>query len=292
MANQAMARILGYDSPEELISCISDIEHQLYVHPEERTDIMKLLGKQPTVDNREVQFYRKDGSIVWLSRNMHTVCDDNGRLLYYEGIITDITERKASLERLHKALGATVHAIATTVESRDPYTAGHQRRVSDLARSIAKEMGLSTDQIEGLRVAGIIHDLGKISVPAEILSKPAMLTGVEFSLIKTHAQAGHDILKDIEFPWPVARMVLEHHERIDGSGYPSGLTGDKLLIESKILSVADVVESMASHRPYRPAVGLQSALEEISRDKGKLYDQNAVEACLRLFKEKNYKIVD
>src|SRR5690606_21541678 len=154
--------------------------------------------------------------------------------------------------------GATIQAMAVTVETRDPYTAGHQRRVADLARSIAAEMGLSRDQIDGIRMAATIHDLGKISVPVELLTKPTRLTKIEFDLIKTHSQAGYDILKDIDFPWPIARMVLEHHERVDGSGYPNGRTRDQILIESRILSVADVIEAMASHRPYRPGRGIRA----------------------------------
>jgi HD-GYP domain-containing protein (c-di-GMP phosphodiesterase class II) len=152
-------------------------------------------------------------------------------------------------------------------------------------------MNLPIDQIDGIRMVAIIHDLGKISVPAEILSKPKKLTALEFSLIKTHSQSGYDILKDIDFPWPVARTVLEHHERMNGSGYPNGLTGDNLLMESRILAVADVVESMASHRPYRPSLGIDAALEEIEKNRGKLYDTGAVDACLRVFREKGYQLL-
>ena len=199
-------------------------------------------------------------------------------------------EREDSIERLRKALGSTVQALAVTAETRDPYTAGHQRRVADLARTIATQMGLPTNQIDGIRMASMIHDLGKISVPAEILSKPTKLTDIEFMLIKTHPQAGFDILKDIEFPWPIARMVLEHHERMDGSGYPNGLTGDKLLIESRIIAMADVVEAIASHRPYRPALGLDKALGEISRNRGALYDPGVVDACLALIEQKGYQL--
>ncbi|MBA4423215.1 MAG: hypothetical protein C0390_08975 [Syntrophus sp. (in: bacteria)] len=199
-------------------------------------------------------------------------------------------ERQQGVDRLHKALGATVRAIASVVERRDPYTAGHQRKVADLARTIATEMGLESDRIEGLRIAGMIHDIGKISVPAEILSKPTKLTEIEFSLIKHHVQAGYDILKEIDFPWPVARMVLEHHEKMNGSGYPQGLSGDKLLIESRIITVADVVEAIASHRPYRPGFGIGTALDEITKNRALLYDSAVVDVCLSLFNEKGYKM--
>ncbi|MEW6184802.1 MAG: HD domain-containing phosphohydrolase, partial [Thermodesulfobacteriota bacterium] len=210
----------------------------------------------------------------------------------------EIIERKAiearleiSLKKLRTALGGIVRITAMTVEARDPYTAGHQRRVADLARSIGQEMGLSENQVEGLRMVGVIHDLGKIAVPAEILSKPTKLTTIEFELIKTHPQTGFDILKDIEFPWPIARMVLEHHERINGSGYPNGLKGNALLWESKILMVADVVEAIASHRPYRPAHGIGAALEEIEKNRGVLYESDVVDSCLRLFREKGYQFM-
>lgn len=199
-------------------------------------------------------------------------------------------ERGNSIKRLRKALGAIVQALAVAAETRDPYTAGHQRRVADLACAIATEMGLTTDQMDGLRMASTIHDLGKLSIPAEILSMPRKLTEIEFGLIKTHTQQGYDILRDIEFPWPIARMVLEHHERIDGSGYPNGLTGDKLLIESRIIAVADVVEAIASHRPYRPGLGVDVALDEISKNKGILYDVDVADTCLKLFREHKYKL--
>ncbi|MDD4091942.1 MAG: HD domain-containing protein, partial [Smithellaceae bacterium] len=193
-----------------------------------------------------------------------------------------------TLEKLRQALESTVHAMAVAVESRDPYTAGHQRRVADLAYAIAVKMNLEPDQINGLRMASLIHDLGKISIPTEILTKPTKLTAIEFEIVKTHAQAGYEILKDIAFPWPIARIVLEHHEKIDGSGYPQHLKGEDLLTESKILTVADVVEAMASHRPYRPSLKLQEALDEITRNRGVLYDEDAVAACLTLFEEKRF----
>ena len=197
---------------------------------------------------------------------------------------------KSSLSQQRKANDSVVKAMAMAVEVRDPYTAGHQRRVADIAAEIARIMGLDEDRIQGLRMAGYIHDLGKISIPAEILTKPSKLTDLEFGIIKTHAQVGYDILKSIEFPWPVAQMILQHHERMNGSGYPQGLADDEILLEARILAVADVVESMASHRPYRAALGIDIALEEITKNRGKLYDDDTVTACVQLFKEEKYAI--
>ncbi len=198
-------------------------------------------------------------------------------------------EAKKSLDKLQKAFGAIIQVLEKTVEIRDPYTAGHQRRVADLAGHIAEEMGLSADRIDGIRITGIIHDIGKIHIPAEILSKPKALTSIEFSLIKTHPQVGADILEAIEFPWPVEKIVLQHHERVDGSGYPHGLFKKDILLESRIIGVADVVEAMASHRPYRPALGIDKALKEISDNRSILYDKDVVDVCLKLFKEKKYQ---
>lgn len=290
LANLSMARIFGYESPEDIVAGVTDLARQVYVDPEERIKVGKMMEEQGFICNVETRFRRKDGRIIWASITMIPVRDDKGEIRHYEGILEDVTDRKENVERLRRTLGATVQAIASMVEARDPYTAGHQRRVSDLARTIAAEMNLSHDRIEGLRVAAVIHDIGKLSVPAEILSKPTRLTNLEFGLIRNHAQAGYDILKDIEFPWPVARTVVEHHERLDGSGYPNGLTGEKLLLESRILAVADVVEAMASHRPYRASLGIEPALEEIERNKGILYDHLVADACLKLFREKSYQL--
>jgi HD-GYP domain-containing protein (c-di-GMP phosphodiesterase class II) len=181
-----------------------------------------------------------------------------------------------------------VHALADTVDARDPYTAGHQHRVSKIACAIAEEMNLSNETVAGIRMAGEIHDLGKMSIPAEVLMKPGRLLEVEFNYIKIHPQKGYDILKGMEFPWPVARIVLEHHERMDGSGYPNGLSGEDILPEARIVAIADVVEAMASHRPYRPALGIEVALEEIENNSGTLYDSDFASACLRLFREKKF----
>ena len=211
-------------------------------------------------------------------------------------IVHDITEQKLaektlaqSLSRFKNIMEGTIHVVSSITEIRDPHTAGHQRRVSLLAYAIAGEMGLSEQQKMGIRMAGNIHDVGKINVPAEILSKPGRLTDTEFTLIKTHPGVGYDILKTIEFPWPVAMVVLQHHERLDGSGYPGRLSGKDILQEAKVIAVADVVEAMASHRPYRPALGIDKALEEVSKNKGVLYDPGAVDACLKLFSEGRFK---
>lgn len=292
LANPAMAIILGYDSPEELIDSMTDVSNQLYAHPEQREQTIKRLEQQDLIKNEELQFIKKDKSLIWVSRTIQAIRDEQGKILCLEGLMEDITNRRNSVEQLRKALGGTVHAIASVVETKDPYTAGHQRRVADIARAIAREMDLSQEQINGLRMAATIHDIGKVSVPSEILSSPRKLTPLEFGLIKTHAQSGYDIIKDIEFPWPIARMIIEHHERMDGSGYPNGLTGDKILLESRILAVADVVEAMATHRPYRPSLGLDKALEEIAQNRGRLYDPEVVDACLRIFREKGYTIRD
>jgi PAS domain S-box-containing protein/putative nucleotidyltransferase with HDIG domain len=208
-----------------------------------------------------------------------------------EGITRLKTEEelKLSYQKLQKAIKSTIQAIALILEKRDPYTAGHQKRMTKLACAIAEEISLSPDKIEGLYIAGIIHDIGKINVPTEILSKPGRLSEIEFSLIKTHPQVGSDILKEMELPEEVSLIVLQHHERMDGSGYPSGLSGKDIILEARILAVADVVEAMASHRPYRPALGLDKALEEITQNKGKLYDPEVVDVCLKLFKEKRFK---
>jgi putative nucleotidyltransferase with HDIG domain len=191
-------------------------------------------------------------------------------------------------QRLRQAVTATIQVLSLAAEARDPYTAGHQLRTTVLAEAIAVEMGLSSEKMEALHMAGKIHDIGKISVPSEVLSKPTRLTAIEYELTKTHVQQGYEILKNVEFPWPLAEIVLQHHERRDGSGYPRGLKGDEILIESRILAVADTVEAMSSHRPYRPALGIEAALEEIEKNKGILYDPDVAAACLKLFREKGF----
>jgi PAS domain S-box-containing protein/putative nucleotidyltransferase with HDIG domain len=215
---------------------------------------------------------------------------ESGKVTRVVTVIHDITERKQAEEALQRSYDqlretfiATVNALASTVEMKDPYTAGHQRWVTRLACAIAKEMDLSEEQIEGIRMAGLIHDIGKINIPSEILTKPGHLSEIQYNMVKIHPQVGCDILKEIKFPWPVADIVLQHHERMDGSGYPQGFSGAEILLEARILAVADVVEAMASHRPYRAAHGIERALDEISRNKGTLYDPDVVDVCLKLF---------
>ena len=195
-----------------------------------------------------------------------------------------------TLDSLRQAMGTTLNALGQAVEMKDPCKSGHHKRVADLARAIATEMGLSEETIDGIRMASTLHDIGKIPLPAEILSKPLGLSEAEFHLIKTHVQTGYDILNDIAFPWPVARIVHQHHERMNGSGYPLGLKGDEILPEARLLAVADVVEAMVSHRSYRPMQGLDKVLEEIEAQRGILYDSDVVDACLRIFREKDFRL--
>lgn len=296
MMNESLLLAIGYTEDE-----VEGTDYlSTFVTEPERKSVSKVFSQLTTTDyparNTNTVLAKNGKRLLVEWRNM-PVFTEMGEFDYFFSVGIDITERtkmeedlRQSFEQVRKGLRATVQAMAETVETRDPYTAGHQRRVSDLARSIATEMKLPKDRIEGLRMAATIHDLGKISIPAEILSKPAALTETEFALIKEHPRAGFDILKNIDFPWPVARMVLEHHERINSSGYPNSLKGDETLLESRILAVADVVEAMASHRPYRAAWGVDVALEEISRNRGILYDPEAVDACLRLFNGKGYQL--
>ncbi|HEY3379953.1 MAG TPA: HD domain-containing phosphohydrolase, partial [Armatimonadota bacterium] len=228
----------------------------------------------------------------WYRVTIDPMLDEQGEVQGAVHIMTDITEQmqraeelKQNNRRLQSILDETITAIAKIAEMRDPYTAGHERRVSELACAIARVMDMPLPRIEGLRVGGMLHDIGKLYVPAEILSKTGALTAMEFGVIKAHPQAGYEVLKSIDFPWPVAQMVLQHHERLDGTGYPNGLVGNDILPEACILAVADVVESMASHRPYRPARGLPAALDEIQQRAGQVYDPDVVNACVTVFAE-------
>ena len=245
----------------------------------------------------ELEEYCKDGSTIWVELSVSFLRDNNFKPIGILTVTRNITARKRAemelqktLEILRKAFGVTIQVMVSAIEVRDPYTAGHQKRVADLARSIATEMGLNKDKIEGIRMAGSIHDIGKLAIPSEILAKPTKLTNIEFSLIKEHSQSGYEMLKNVESPWPLAQIVYQHHERMNGSGYPRKLKGEEIIIEARIMAVADVVEAMASHRPYRPGLGLETALEEIEKNKGIFYDNDVVDACLRLFREKGYQL--
>jgi PAS domain S-box-containing protein len=290
--------VLG-SRPEELV----DRKHFYdLLHGDER-EVKKtaafefFVRKEPFHDLEHI-IQTNDGRLIWVSTNGFPVLDDHGAFRGYRGSDSDITERKRAekqlqdtLENLRKAVGATIQVMVTAVETRDPYTAGHQIRSADLARAIAVEMRLPQKIIDGIRMAGSIHDIGKLSIPAEILSKPTKLSDLEFSLIKEHAKKGYEMLKDVESPWPLAEIVRQHHERMDGSGYPQMLKGEEILMEARILAVADVVESMASHRPYRPGLGVDAALDEIEQNRGLLYDNAVADACLKLFREKGYRLI-
>jgi PAS domain S-box-containing protein/putative nucleotidyltransferase with HDIG domain len=296
----SIMRLLGYSVEEAMEQMMEGI-----LAPRSREVVMKAIARALAGEEKELvrlrnlglemEMRRKDGSTVWTDTTVSFICDSHGQPVEIMGVVRDITERKhadeklqQSFRKLERAMESTIRAITLTVETRDRYTVGHQRRVTELACAIAKEMSLSNDQVDAIRVSGLLHDIGKIYIPTEILSKPGQLNDVEYAMIKTHPQVGYDILKTIEFPWPVAKIVLQHHERLDGSGYRSGLQGEEILLEARILSVADVVEAMSSHRPYRMALGLDEALAEVSRNRGVLYDPPVVDACSGLFSEKGF----
>jgi PAS domain S-box-containing protein/putative nucleotidyltransferase with HDIG domain len=226
---------------------------------------------------------RFDGVYRWHTVKGLPVRDAAGQIQKWIGTATDIHDRRQSEHANRQLTQAAIEAISAAADARDPYTGGHQRRVATVSAAIATELGLAVEQIEGIRLGAAIHDIGKLSVPIEILTCPRRLTETEMELVKTHAQIGHDIVSGIDFPWPVADMILQHHERLDGSGYPNGLRGDEIGIAPRIIAVADTVEAMASHRPYRPALGIDVALDEIGTNRGRCYDDSVVDACLRLF---------
>jgi PAS domain S-box-containing protein len=288
--NEEAARIHGYTVEE-----MKQMNIQLLIYPDDIPKTIeyhesRIAGKNPP-SRYEFRGLKRDGSIIHLEAIV-TAQKKGGKIVGTRSYLWDITQRKNTeedlrhtLNILRKSTHTLIDIIGNILELRDPYTADHHHRVSDLARAIAYELDLPRDQIDGIRIAGLVHDIGKISVPAEILSKPSRLTETEMALIRTHPGVSHDLLKGIDFPWPVAQTVLQHHERIDGSGYPAGLKNDEIIFEAKILAVADVVEAMSSHRPYRPSRGIDKALEEISKNKGVLYDIETVDACLNIFEK-------
>jgi PAS domain S-box-containing protein/putative nucleotidyltransferase with HDIG domain len=297
--NPLAENLTGWKLDQALDRTLSDVFKVINQKPGkmQRIPVKKILEGKGSALSDEAILVSKNGKRTPIDPRLEPIKDDSGNITGVVLAFTDVTSRKKAEEELKRsfeqqkiAMEGTVRAIAYTVETRDPYTAGHQRRVTKLACAIGEEMKLSRDQIEGLRMSGELHDIGKIHVPAEILSKPGQISEAEYTIIKTHSQVGHDILKTIEFPWPVAKIVLQHHERIDGSGYPLGLKAKDILLEAKILAVADVIEAMATHRPYRPALSIEVSLREISKNKGKLYDSEVAESCLKVFKEKKFKL--
>jgi PAS domain S-box-containing protein len=260
------------------------------VHPDDRDYVHEKwsagLNHEPyDIEHRLIV----NDKVKWVREKADIEFDKEGKPIMAIGFTQDVTERKKSEEKLKKTMDATIETLSKTIEAKDPYTSGHQHRVCQLTVPLAQELGLAKDKIEGIRIASLIHDIGKIGLPTETLSKPSKLTDIEFSLIKGHSQIGYDILKSIDFSYPIAQIVLQHHERINGTGYPNNLKGDKILLEAKIIGIADVVEAMSSYRPYRPALGIDKALEEISKNRGTLYDPEVVDVCLKLFKGKEFK---
>jgi PAS domain S-box-containing protein len=296
-ANEKAKRIFGPDIVGK--SCCE----ALYGKKGSGCDASSCLTRQAfhngsAVRHNSLKMKARNGNDIYFDGSARVVSwDDDGKPAIVVKIYKDITERKLaevelrqSMKQLRKNLDCTIQAIARTVETRDAYTAGHQRRTTDLMTAIAFEMGLSKQEIDGIRMAGLIHDLGKISVPAEILSKPGKISDSEYTLIKQHPKAGYEILKGIDFKWPIADIVLQHHERLNGSGYPCGLQGEEILLEARIIGVADVIEAMASHRPYRPALGIDDAFEEITMKRGIIYDADVVDASIDLFTKRGYQL--
>jgi PAS domain S-box-containing protein/putative nucleotidyltransferase with HDIG domain len=291
--NPAFEQLTGYSQKEVFSNSFNFLQ---LIHPDDRYLFLSKKGPQnkPNLPSQsgliEFRIINKRGELKYVEASTSTLRDNPDQTLV---ILRDITPRKKAeeeltqtLDKLRKAMGATIQAISLTIESRDPYTAGHQRRVSDLARSIATRLQLPDEQVDEIRLAALVHDLGKISVPAEILNKPGRLSPHEFDLIKDHPRIGYEILKTIEFPWPVADIVYQHHERIDGSGYPRGLKDGQIHPMARILAVADVVEAMLSHRPYRSAFSPQEVIREIKSNQGVTYDPDAVDVCVDIIREK------
>lgn len=311
--NQGAERIFGYTA-QEAIGNSTEFLLPLDRLNEESLTLMRI-AKGESVRLFETVRICKDGRRIDVSTTISPIIDSNGKVIGASKIARDITQQKeqaqilieannellfqnkekakleiVNAEKLYRSLMETIGIARQLVELRDPYTAGHEKHVGDLAKAIAAQMGFDINRQEGLMIAGYLHDIGKIIVPVEILCKPGKITVAEFDLIKGHVQAGYDLLKNVTFPWDISRSVLEHHERLDGSGYPNHLRADQISIEGRILAVADVVEAMSSYRPYRPALGLEVALAEIERGRGSVYDELVVDACLKLFREKKYKI--
>ena len=283
-SNVSLRNLLGYSADEMKKLTIYDFVAR---PKDEIKKKLEQLQKEDKAVIRERKYLRKDGSLVDVEMVRNLITFGNKKVLCV--VARDISERKKAEERLKKTMDATIETMSKMIEAKDPYTSGHQHRVCQLAVPLAQELGLSEDKVEGIRIASLIHDIGRIGLPTEILNRPGKLNDIEFGLIKGHSQIGYDILKSIDFSYPIAQIVIQHHERLNGSGYPNNLRGDKIILEARIVGVADVVEAMSSHRPYRPALGIDAVLEEISKNRGTLYDPEVVDACLKLFEEKGFK---
>jgi PAS domain S-box-containing protein/putative nucleotidyltransferase with HDIG domain len=291
--NQAYLQVYGYETPGELADR-PVLDLVAASHRDQIASYIRNRGAgQEAPGFYESRGLRKNGSEFDTEIQASTF-ELQGRV-HILAIIRDITERKKNEERLRQgnrelreAFQSSIRALSSAIEMRDPYTAGHQERVTRLSVAIAREMGLDDDKVEGIRIAGMVHDIGKLSIPAEILSKPTKLQPIEYSMIQSHPLSGFTILENIPFPWPIARIVLQHHERMDGSGYPNKLAGEAILIEARIIAVADVVEAMSSHRPYRPALEPQEAMKEIRGGKGTVYDPAVVDACIRVISRPDF----
>ncbi len=294
-ANPRIAEIMGLDSAKALIGS----DPLSWIVETDRAEVARNMRRllKGEVQNLTLEFgvLHRDGVDIRVGTNAAR-STQRGKVAIV-GVAQDISEKKRAerkildyIEQLKTTINGTIQVIDIISEMRDPYTAGHERRVAQIAVDLAAVLGLDAHQQEGLRVAGNLHDVGKIAIPAEILSKPSKLSPIEYALVQGHAHAGYEILKNVNFSWPVAQVVLQHHERMDGSGYPQGLKGEAILFDARITAVADVVEAMGSHRPYRPGLSIETALDEIERNRGVKYDAKVVDACLKLFREKGYKL--
>jgi PAS domain S-box-containing protein/putative nucleotidyltransferase with HDIG domain len=289
--NAALARMLGFPSPKALTEN-GDAAAALFASPGDKALLSDTLEKTGIVQSLEVKMRRPDDSDIWVSIHARAVRDGGGAVVLYEGSMEDITVRRHSQELLRQNLKTTrrlfhqtVKSLSKTVRFRDPYTASHQDNVARLASAMGRRMGLTDDTVACIRVSGQLHDIGKISVPVRYLCKPSRLEGLEWEFMKQHAQTGYEILKEIDFPWPVAEIVLAHHERLDGSGYPRGLSGEAIGIEARILAVADVLDAMASNRPYRPALGVEAALDALRQNRETVFDSKAVDAAHQVIRD-------
>jgi PAS domain S-box-containing protein len=293
-ANNAAAELIGMTSPQDAVG----IRVKDFIHP----SCMKSVIRNYLMVKRRHARFLNEYKIITPDGQEKDV-EGLGTNIIFKGMpahivtLRDISERKSAekkirdgIIRLSNNLEETVISLASAFEMKDPYTAGHQRRVSEIVSAIALEMDMEQESFQGLRLASLVHDIGKINVPTEILSKPGKLTEPEFQLIRTHSEAGYDILKKINFPWPISKIVLQHHERMDGSGYPNGLSGQEILLEARIIAVADVIEAMATHRPYRASLGIEKALEEIEKNRGRLYDKDVADTCLHLFRSGKFRL--